>query len=447
MLHRQPACLGEESGSIQVSLCVDRQRLHPLVHSLPQRLPRAAIPSGDIAGRRATRPVDISADVQDAALTRGLVNYYPNFARASNAKLVYTILNPGWYNQLAMHLTDKRKYELLYDISQQVRDTLDLDEILSHLLDAVNTVVDYDAAGIFVLNHDLLDEHNVPQQQMIAGISQRGFDPRPHDQDDMLMAGKGIIGHVIFSASSLVAPDVSLNPHYVEGRSRTRSEIAVPIILNERSIGALNLESDHLSAFDDTDLEVLQFFADAASLSIEKAILHRQLLEKRLLDEQLGLARQLQSRLFPQQAPDLAGYDMAGICLPTDEIGGDYYDFIPLPHGRLGVAVADVSGHGIHSALVMTAFRGLLRIHTSGSLGLVKIACAINRQLPEFTGGSQFVTALYSVISPASEELGFVNCGHHPPLLVHPDGTSSILKAHGPALGSWNMPPIPAGSS
>jgi sigma-B regulation protein RsbU (phosphoserine phosphatase) len=334
-----------------------------------------------------------------------------------------------------MHLTDRKKYQLLYDISQQVRDTLDLDEILAHLLDTVRTVVDYDAAGIFVLNQDLLDDRSAPPDQMIAGISQRGFDPTPPDQDDMLVAGKGIIGHVIHSASSLVAPDVSLDPYYVVGRSLTRSEIAVPIIRNERAIGALNLESDHLSAFDESDLEVLQFFADAASISIEKAMLHRQLLEKRLLDEQLALARQLQSRLFPIQAPELAGYDMAGICLPTDEIGGDYYDFIALPGGRVGVAVADVAGHGIASALVMTSFRGLLRIHTSGSLGLVKIACAINRQLPEFTGGSQFVTALYAVLSPATEEISFVNCGHHPPLLVRPGGKVDMHKAHGPALG------------
>jgi sigma-B regulation protein RsbU (phosphoserine phosphatase) len=334
-----------------------------------------------------------------------------------------------------MHLTDKKKYQLLYDISQQVRDTLDLDEILRHLLDTVKTVVDYDAAGIFVLNRDLLNELGTPHHQMIAGISQRGFDPRPPEQDDMLVSGKGIIGHVIFSASSRVVPDVSLDPHYVVGRSHTRSEIAVPIIRNERAIGALNLESDRLASFDESDLEVLQFFADAASISIEKAMLHRQLLEKRLLDEQLALARQLQSRLFPKQAPELAGYDIAGICLPTDEIGGDYYDFIPLPRGRIGVAVADVSGHGIPSALVMTAFRGLLRIHTSGSLGLVKIACAINRQLPEFTSGSQFVTALYAVLNPLTEELSFVNCGHHPPLLVRPGGKVGMLKAHGPALG------------
>jgi phosphoserine phosphatase RsbU/P len=334
-----------------------------------------------------------------------------------------------------MYLTDKKKYQLLYDISHQVRDTLDLDEIMEHLLDAVKSVVEYDAAGIFVLNQDLVHDRREPPKEIIAGIARRGFDPKPPEEDAMLSQGKGIIGYIISSGDSLVVPDVSLDPRYVVGRSLTRSEIAVPIVRNKRVIGALNLESDQLAAFDEDDREVLQFFADAASISLEKAMLHRQLVVKELLDKQLELARDLQSQLFPKESPHIRGYDIAGICLPTEEIGGDYYDFIPLRRGRLGVAVADISGNGIASALVMTAFRGLLRIHAQSSQKLDKIACAINHQLPEFTAGSQYVTALYALLNPVSEELTFINCGHHPPILIHPDGSTARFHEHGPALG------------
>ncbi|HSB67628.1 MAG TPA: GAF domain-containing SpoIIE family protein phosphatase [Anaerolineales bacterium] len=334
-----------------------------------------------------------------------------------------------------MYLTNKKKYQLLYDISQQVRDTLDLDEIMDHLLDAVKTVVDYDAAGIFVLNQDLVYDRREQPKEVIAGVARRGFDPKPPEEDAMLSQGRGIIGYVISTGSSLVIPDVSLDLRYIEGRSRTRSEITVPIVRNKRAIGALNLESDQLAAFDEDDLDVLQFFADAASISIEKAMLHRQLVAKELLDKQLELARDLQSQLFPKNSPQIPGYDIAGICLPAEEIGGDYYDFIPLRRGRLGVAIADISGNGIASALVMTAFRGLLRIHTQSSQRLEKIACAINRQLPEFTAGSQYVTALYALLNPVTDEFTFVNCGHHPPMLIHPDGSTDSLHEHGPALG------------
>ena len=334
-----------------------------------------------------------------------------------------------------MYLTDDKKYQLLLEISRKVRDTLDLDEIMDHLLDTVKTVVDYNAAGIFILNQDLVHGRREHPKEMIAGIARRGFDPKQTDEDAMLTFGKGIIGHVIFTGNSLIVPDVHLDSRYIEGRSRTRSEIAVPITRNNRAIGALNLESDQLSAYDESDLEVLQFMADAAAISIEKAMLHRQLLEKKLLDKQLQLARDVQSRLFPSEPPQIVGYDIAGICLPAEEIGGDYYDYIKLTHGGLGIAVADVSGNGIAAALVMTAFRGLLRMHARRRLGPAKIARAINRLLPEFTGNDHFVTAVYIVLNPEYEEFIYVCCGQQPPLLLHSDGSLGNLDVKGPALG------------
>lgn len=344
-----------------------------------------------------------------------------------------------------MNLTDENKYHLLIEISQKIRDTLDLDEIMEHLLDTIQTVVDYDAAGIFILNQDLVHRKREQPKEMIAGMIRRGYDPIPIENDPMLTFGKGIVGNVILSGTSMIVPDVSLDLNYVEARRQTQSEIAVPIMRNNRAVGAVNLESDRLSAFDEGDLELLNFFADAASIAIEKAMLHRQILEKELLDRQLQLARDVQSRLFPSEPPKIMGYDIAGICIPAEEIGGDYFDFIKLPHRRLGVAVADVSGNGIAAALMMTAFRGLLRTHTHGMLGSAKIARAINRLLPEFIGSSHFITAVYIVLDPEINEFTYVCCGHPPPLLLRSDGFMKVLDLHGPALGVFvnvNYSPI-----
>jgi len=122
-----------------------------------------------------------------------------------------------------MQLTDKQKYQLLLEIAQKVGDTLDLDEIMDHLLDAVRTVVDYNAVGIFVLNQDLVHGRNKQPKEVIAGIARRGFDTKPSELDPMLTLGKGIVGHVIRTNSSVVVPDITLDPHYIEGRKSTRS--------------------------------------------------------------------------------------------------------------------------------------------------------------------------------------------------------------------------------
>ena len=334
-----------------------------------------------------------------------------------------------------MKLTAEQKYQLILDIAHKVRDTLDLDEIMEHLLDTVKMVLEYDAAGIFVLNQDLVHERNRAPREMIAGISRRGFMPGPAEQDEMLMHGQGITGYVIRTGESVVVPDVRLDARYVQGRRETLSEIAVPVILNDRAIGALNIESDRLSAYTTDDVEVLQFFADAAAISIQKAMLHKQLLEQELVRKQLETAREVQSRLLPNHAPNLAGYDIAGICVPAYEIGGDYFDYIPLTHNRLGLAVADVSGHGIPAALVMTAFRALLRTKARSLARPANIASMINRLLPEITADNHFVTALYAILDSSSGNLTYISCGHPPPVLLHANGEAELLEQSNTALG------------
>jgi len=335
-----------------------------------------------------------------------------------------------------MNLSIEQKFKLLFEISQKTSDTLDLDEIMVQLLDTIKSVVDYDAAGIFVLNQAFSQGTGLSSKNLIAGMSFRGYGQLPNG-DDMLTHGKGIIGFVITNNTSLVVPDIRLDEHYVEGRSETLSEIAVPIQVNNQSIGAVNLESDQLGAYNESDLSILQFFADAAAIAIEKAILHRQLMEKELLDKQLQMAKDVQTHLLPMSDPVIPGYDISGICIPAEKIGGDYYDYLYLHGGKLGIVVADVSGHGISSALVMSAFRSQLRTYTHGSDSPAQIACLINERLPEFTGGNHFITMIYGLLDTTLGKLTFTRCGHPSPTLIHSDSSSEVLHVNRPAFGIY----------
>lgn len=329
----------------------------------------------------------------------------------------------------------ERRYRLLLDISERTRSTLDVSEILDHLLDAVGEAVRYDAAGIFVLRRSGLGAGTGSPLQRIAGIAQRGYDAHMPESDAMLMRGEGIVGHVIRTGECVVAPDAAADPRYIPGRRRTRAEIAVPIPGAGGTVGALNLESDRPGAFGEDDLEVLRFFADAASLVIERAMLHRQILERRQVADQLRLARQVQTRLVPVSPPRVPGWDIAGICLPAFEIGGDYFDHLPLDDGRLALVVADVSGKGVPAALSMTAFRSLLlaRVRTTPEPGAV--AAALNELLPPATGETAYVTCVYGVLDPASGRFAYTNCGHNPPLGIRADGRIERLDRGGTPLG------------
>lgn len=332
-------------------------------------------------------------------------------------------------------LTAGRKYELLLSLSGRIRATLNLEEILEHVLDAVRTAVGYDAAGIFVLHRAAPGSRSETPGQLIAGIAQRGFDARPPENDEMLMAGHGLVGHVIRTGEIVDVPDVTRDPRYVEGRAATRSEIAVPILGAGETIGALNLESDRPAAFDAEDLEILHVFADAASAAIGRAMLHRELMERRRVEHQMRLAQAVQARLLPASAPRVPGYELGGACLPTFEIGGDYYDFLDLGEAQLGLVVADVSGKGIAAALSMTAFRSILRSLAPRRREPSHLANRLNELMPDATGESAYVTCVYGILDTDDGCLAYTNCGHNPPLVVRARGGVERLECGGFPLG------------
>lgn len=336
-------------------------------------------------------------------------------------------------SERAEGLTAEARYRLLLDLSRKVRGTLDLGETLDRLLDTVRTIVEYDAAGIFVLNEDVFAGHR--RRGVIAGVAQRGFRPQPVESDPMIFRGLGITGHVIRTGECVVAPDVRLDSRYVVGREPTRSEIAVPITVEQRTIGALNLESDRLGAFCDRHLDALRFFAEAAAVAIDKAMLHRGLLEKQKLEAQLRVAHQVQSRLLPQAPPTLGGWDVAAVYIPSSELAGDYYDFLRLPDGRLGLVIADVAGKGVPAALIMATFRALLRAHVATEDGLPRIAARLNGLLRDECRPHGFVTCFLAFLEPSTGRLQYTNCGHTPPLLVARGGDAVELAEGGPVLG------------
>jgi sigma-B regulation protein RsbU (phosphoserine phosphatase) len=350
-------------------------------------------------------------------------------------------------------LSAEERCALLLEIARRSRGTLDLGQIFDRLLDAVSTVVEFDAAGIFALN-EVLAAPGEPVVGKIAAVARRGYQERPVADDRMLSAGEGLIGRAIRTGRSVLASDVWSEPHYVVGRPETLSEIVVPILFEGRGIAALDVESDRLAAYAAADLERLEFFAEAAAMAIEKAMLHRRLVELEQVGAQVRLAREVQLGLLPRLAPDLPGWQIAGLCRPSLELGGDLYDHFPLgapepagPEsslgaGRHGLVIGDVAGKGVPAALIMATFRALLRARrgNDNASGPAATVAAVSRLLRESTATRAFVTCCYAVLEAASGEIVYASCGHPPPLLIR--GPGKVEKVEelgncGPALGAF----------
>lgn len=174
---------------------------------------------------------------------------------------------------------------------------------------------------------------------------------------------------------------------------------------------------------------LVAFIRDVMELKRAKAQLHEN-------EEQFRVAREIQQRLFPKAAPQLAGIEIAGFSLPADAIGGDYFDYIPLLRGRWGFVVGDVTGHGLGPSLLMAETRACLRVLAQTHEDAGDILSQANRMLSYDVGEERFVTLLLASIDPVARTLNFANAGHPAALLFDRDGVvKATLKRSGPPLG------------
>ncbi len=317
--------------------------------------------------------------------------------------------------------------ETLLEVEKSLSSSLDLDEVLELMLDSLLKVVRYDAAAIFLIDK---------RKQQIEHIKARGFDPAL-EPDLQLKMGQGLAGWAAQTQKSLIVPNVKDDHRYIEARVETRSGMVVPIISNERIIGVFSIESNKLDAYDDDDLELLDAFASLASISIERARQHQEILEKRKLEEELSIARRIQKTFLPEKHPKMSGFDISGINIPSEKVGGDYYDFIPIIENQVGIAIGDVSGKGIPAALIMASFRASLIAEIRNNYAIRSIMFKVNNLLYESTQPDIYVTAVYGVLDTKNRIFTFTNAGHNAPVFRHVDGRMEYLTEGGVALGTF----------
>jgi sigma-B regulation protein RsbU (phosphoserine phosphatase) len=243
------------------------------------------------------------------------------------------------------------------------------------------------------------------------------------------------VGAAATSGKDVIVDDVSADPRYVEASSTTRSEIAVPIKVNDRVIGVINLESTDRSAFDRRHLALIRAFASQAGLSIERARMHERNLNAKQLEAQLEVARDTQRTFLPKKDPAVTGYDISGQNVSSGQVGGDYYDFIRIVDSHLGIAIADVSGKGMPAALIMASFRASLIAEIRNNYSIRTIGQKVNALLCESLEPGMYVTAVYGVLDSVNHIFTFSNFGHNPPLWFRQDGVVEPLTTGGVLLG------------
>src|SRR5215210_388925 len=334
-------------------------------------------------------------------------------------------------------LSTTDKLRMLLDITKKISRSLDLQEVLNLVMDTLDSLIPYDAAGIFVLQ--CLDPALVPEGEEPCEFKSEAV--RGYDIDELsdlhLKLGEGFLGSVALSATPIISADVRNDPVYINARDRTRAEMVAPIISNDEVIGVFDLESDELDAYSKDDLEVLMLLAAQVAIIIEKVMLHEQLIEKKRLQGQLEVARQVQLELLPAGDPELAGFDISAYNFPTEEVSGDYYDWVRIFDDEIGIVIADVSGKGVPAAILMSFLRAGLRSATHTGYATNISLSKVNYLLWESIERNQFVTAFHGILDASNKTLSYSNGGHNPPLLMNANGDIQFIDYGEQPLGMF----------
>jgi sigma-B regulation protein RsbU (phosphoserine phosphatase) len=203
------------------------------------------------------------------------------------------------------------------------------------------------------------------------------------------------------------------------------SELLLPLSARDKLLGFISLgPKKSEEPYTGSDVRLLRSVAAQTGLALENAELMRevasQVAQRERLNREVEIAREVQERLFPQKLPAIADLDYAGYCRPALGVGGDYYDFLALPQGRLGVAIGDVSGKGIAAALMMASLQASLRGEaTRGPENLALAVANVNRLVYEASSESRYATFFYGQYDPSTRKFDYVNAGHNPPMLFH----------------------------
>jgi serine phosphatase RsbU (regulator of sigma subunit) len=325
------------------------------------------------------------------------------------------------------------KLRLLLDITKTISRSLDLDELLNLVMDTLGSLLPYDAAGIYLIEHETDDS----SPYIFKSKAIRGYDISFELVEPRLKLGEGFIGRVAQTGKAIISPDVSKDPRYFAARGRTRSEMIAPIISNDKVIAVFDLESDRLNAYTEDDLTVLQMLTSQVAIIIEKVQLHKQLVEQKRIQAQLEIARQVQLELLPDHDPDLEGFDISGYVFPTEEVSGDYYDWVEMFEDQIGITVADAVGKGIPAALLMAFLRAAIRAGVQTGYASHILLSKINNLLWDSIEDNRFVTAIYGILDTTNRTFVFANAGHNPPLLIKADGEYRYVEYGDTPLGMF----------
>lgn len=302
------------------------------------------------------------------------------------------------------------RLKTIYAVSSAIQSILDIDELLPEILNHLFEIFPRSQRAFLLLAED--DGKK---------LTPKAVKRRSAKDAAELTVPRTILAEVLNERHAVLSHDAMEDQRFKQGRSvanfGVRAMMCAPLIWRGEVLGVVYLDSLGIAAFSQPDLELLTGVAGQAAVALGNAKLHEELLKRQRLEQDLHLAERIQQSFLPRRLPEVAGFTFCARYDPAFEVGGDFYDFIQLPGGRIGVVIGDVSGKGVSAALYMARLTRDIRFYALAEPEPAQVLAALNRAVADTGQDDIFVTLLYLVLDPVSHEIALANAGHMPAMV------------------------------
>ena len=337
------------------------------------------------------------------------------------------------------------KLKAILEIARNLSTELRIDAVAPKILDSLMELFPQ-AERLFLVLVDPETKRLVRKAFRYRPNKRTPFAPAPSPEDEMPMSiSRSIVNHVLLQKKAVLSQDAGNDKNLPTSASiadlKIRSVMCVPLLTpDNQALGILQLDTSDRRQFLQDDLDVLAAVASQAAIAIQNASMHESLIDRERLERDLKLAELVQKRFLPQSVPQVPGYEFFAHYLPAYEVGGDYYDFVPLPFNRIALALGDVSGKGVAAALMMAKFSGDTRYCILTENAPAAAAKELNSLLCAAGIEEKFITLSLSVLDIERRQLTLCSAGHLPMVVRRADGR---VEEVGEDIGGFPLGVLP----
>jgi len=326
-------------------------------------------------------------------------------------------------DQTGLRLTaqPEAKLKALVEIGQSLGKALAPADVLPKLLDSLFAIFLHADRGFIVLK-DAESGQLVPM-----AVKHR----RPTDEETIRIS-RTIVNEVMAAKEAVLSADATRDSRFEMAESivdfHIRSMMCAPLVGTDgNALGVIQVDTDQQHRFSSDDLDVLASVAGQLAVAVENAQLHEAALRQRALEHELAIAHEVQQGFLPEGPPELAGYAFFDFYEAASQLGGDYFDYVTLPNGRLAVVLADVSGKGISAALLVSRLSAEVRYSLASQATPAAAIAQVNQVFCENRWQDRFITMSLGVLDPGRHEVTLVSAGHMSPVLHGRRGTVEVV--------------------